>query len=222
MEEGLRFEHSGNQEEFSLIVTFFKFNSNIFIDFSGSRAAVYLKGNKKGTWPNKSVPTSHLLPSISSQYLAEQNSHVLSPCSTFPLNSSVWQLVLHNMVKLLPQRAIKAWIQLPGKATDSSQQGHLAQLTVVVFIWDWADKGISFQVEKHKLYLYADNFLFVGFSITGWISGLSFQCSPTTWNTLTVVWVGDVLPEAGEMPQYSWLWKAEVEGHDQASLLCFF
>lgn len=109
------------------------------------------------------------------------------------------------MGKLLPQRAIKPWTQLPGQATHSSQQGLLAQPTVsiVVFNWDWADKGISFQVEKHKLYLYADNFLFVGFSSTSWISGLSLQCSPTTWNIFTIVWVGVVLPEAGEMPQCS-------------------
>lgn len=141
-----------------------------------------------------------------------------------PFNSSVWQLILHNMVKLLPQRATKAWIQLPGRATDSSQQGHLAWLTVsmVVCIWDWADKGISFQVEKNKLYLYADHFLFVGFSITGWISGLPLQDSPTTWNIFTIVRVGDVLPAAGEMPQHSWLRRAGVEGHDRASLLCVF
>lgn len=29
-----------------MILTFLKFNSNIFIDFSGSRMAVYLKGKK--------------------------------------------------------------------------------------------------------------------------------------------------------------------------------
>lgn len=61
MEEGLQFEHSGNQEEFSLIVTFFKFNSNIFIDFGGSRAAVYLKGKKKKAFD----PTNLFQPHIS-------------------------------------------------------------------------------------------------------------------------------------------------------------
>lgn len=189
-----------------MILTFLKFNSNIFIFFSSSRTAVYLKGKKMAFKQKKSVP-SHLLPCfcISSQYQAEQNSHVLFPCSTLPFNSSLWQLILQNMGKLLPQRAVKSWIQLPAQATHSSQQGHLAQPTVsmVVFNWNWADKGISFQVEKHKLYLYADNFLFVGFSLTGWISGLSLQCSPTTWNIFTIVRVGVVLPEAGEMPQCS-------------------
>lgn len=102
-------------------------------------------------------------------------------------------------------KGYKAMDSVARTGHPSSQQGLLAQPTVstVVFHWDWADKGISFQVEKHKLYLYADNFLFVGFSSTGWISGLSLQCSPTTWNIFTIVWVGVVLPEAGEMPQSS-------------------
>lgn len=166
--------------------------------------------------PHISFPAFASLPSIWLSKTAMCYLH--APLS--PFSSSVWQLILHNMVKLLPQRTI----QLPGKATDASQQGHLAWFTVsvVVFIWDWADKGIFFQVEKHKLYLYADNFPFVGFSVTGWISDLSLQRSPTTWNIFTIVQVGGALPEAGEMPRYSWLWKAEVEGHGRASLLCFF
>ena len=51
MEEGLWFQDSGNPEKFSLILRssiacLFKFKSNIFIDFGGSKAAVYLKGKK--------------------------------------------------------------------------------------------------------------------------------------------------------------------------------
>lgn len=109
---------------------------------------------------------------------------MLSPCSPFPFSSPVWQPDLCNMIQFLPQRARNAWTQWSGKATDSSQQGHLAGLTVsmAVFIQEWADKAISFQVEKHKLHLYADNFLLAGFSTTGWISVLFLQQSLTTWN----------------------------------------
>lgn len=74
-----------------MILTFLKFNSNIFIDFSGSRMAVYLKG-KKTAFNKKKFPslTSHFLCfCISSQYQAVQNSHVLFPCSTLPFNSSL-------------------------------------------------------------------------------------------------------------------------------------
>lgn len=207
-----------------MILTFLKYDSNIFIDFSSSRMAVYLKGKKMAFNQNicsNSTSPSLLLHQFPVLGWAEQ------PCAIsmlhFVFNSSLWQLILQNMGKLLPQRAEKPWIQLPGQATHSSQQGLLAQptLSIVVFNWDWADKGISFQVEKHKLYLYSDNFLFVGFSLTGWISGLSLQCSLTTWNIPNGPG-GSCFARSWRDATVQLLCKAEVEGHSQSSLLCFF
>lgn len=183
---------------------------------------LYLKGEKKkGIWPNKPVPASHLLPCfhIHSQYLAQHSRHMLSPCSPFPFSSPVWQPALCNMIQLLPQRARNAQTQWSGKATDSSQQGHLAGLTVsmAVFIQEWADKAISFQVEKHKLHLYADNFLLAGFSTTGWISVLFLQQSLTTWNIYHCQ--GERCFARSWRRAAGW---AEVEGHNQAHLLRLF
>lgn len=138
-------------------------------------------------------------------------------------STALWQLILQNMGKLLPQKGCKAMdsVARPGHPFLSARALGSAHSAIVVFNWDWADKGISFQVEKHKLYLYADNFLFVGFSLTGWISGLSLQCSSTTWNIHNCPG-GSCFARSWRDATVQLLWKAEVEGHGQSSLLCFF
>lgn len=186
--------------------------------------AIYLKGKK---WHlTKKIHSNFTSPSLILHQFPVSG-WATQPCAISMLHFALQQLSLATSFtkygELLPQRAVKPWIQLPGQATHSSQQGLLAQATVsiVVFNWDWADKGISFQVEKHKLYLYSDNFLFVGFSLTGWISGLSLQCSPTTWNIHNGPG-GSCFARSWRDATVQLLCKAEVEGHSQSSLLCFF
>ena len=106
MEEGLRFEDSGNEEKFSLILTFFKFNSNIFTDFSGSRAAVYL-GKKMAFDPtNLFQPHTSFPESVPSIWLSKTAMCYLhAPLSPSPaLSGNLFYTIWYNSFPKGPHR----------------------------------------------------------------------------------------------------------------------